>query len=190
MRSPPPQNMHKIARWILIACLTVVAALLERSGYGRRGDHSQRAPTTQSMPAGGVVEGHPRLVDGDSFFLNGTEVRMLGIDAPEGKQTCERQGRSWPCGEEARSHLAGLIGGRSISCRGDEPDQHGRLLGTCSVNGRNLNSVMVSSGYALSFGARYGREERDARDGRRGLWSGEFQKPQDWRHAHGIGGPR
>lgn len=184
------QQMQKFARWAGIAVLTVIAAVLERNGYGPRGDNAQRTRTTQSMPVGGAVEGHPKLVDGDSFFLNGTQVRMVGIDAPEGKQTCDRQGRSWPCGEESRSQLARLIGGRSISCRGDEPDQHGRMLGTCSVNGLNLNREMVASGMAVSFGAQYNREERDARDARRGLWSGTFQRPQDWRHAHGIGGPR
>ena len=108
--APPAQNMKTIARWIAIACLTVVAAVLERSGYGgRHTDSGSRPRTAQSLPPGGTVEGQPRLVDGDSFFLNGTEVRMVGIDAPEGRQTCERQGRSWPCGEEARKHLAGLL---------------------------------------------------------------------------------
>ncbi len=184
------RDMQKILRWAGMACLAVLAAVLERNGYGRRQDSPQRPHTGQSMPAGGVVEGHPRLVDGDSFFLNGSEVRMVGIDAPEGKQTCERQGRSWPCGEEARAQLAQFIGGRAISCRGDAPDQHGRILGTCTVNGRNLNRDMVAAGFAVSFGALYNREEREAHDNRRGLWSGQFQKPQDWRHAHGIGGSR
>ncbi len=182
------RDTQKIARWVGIAVLAVVAALLERNGYGPRGDAGRSPRNTQAMPAGGVVEGRPRLVDGDSFFIDGTEVRMVGIDAPEGKQTCERQGRTWSCGEEAKRQLAQMIGGRAISCRGDQPDQHGRVLGTCSVNGRNLNSDMVASGYAVSFGARYGREEREARDAKRGLWSGDFQRPQDWRHAHGIGG--
>lgn len=182
-----PRDKQKLVRWGLIGVLTVIAAVLERSGYGPGRDNGSRPRSTQSLPVGGVVEGNPKLVDGDSFFLNGTEVRMVGIDAPEGKQMCTRQGREWPCGEEARRKLAQLIGGRSISCQGGEPDQHGRLLGTCSVNGQNLNREMVASGYAVSFGARYNREERDAQSAQRGLWSGEFQKPQDWRHAHGIG---
>ena len=190
MRSAQPQNTQKILRWVGMACLAVLAAVLERNGYGRPHTSGQRPHNTQSMPVGGTVEGHPKLVDGDSFYINGTEVRMVGIDAPEGKQTCERKGRSWACGEEARRQLATLIGGRAISCKGDAPDQHGRLLGTCTVNGRNLNRDMVASGFAVSFGALYNREEREAREGGRGLWSGEFQKPRDWRHAHGIGGPR
>ncbi|MEQ1578654.1 MAG: thermonuclease family protein [Hyphomicrobium sp.] len=190
MRARQGPDTRKIWQWAGLACLAIIVGVLERNGYGRSGGDGQRPRSSQTIPASGVVEGHPKLVDGDSFYLNGTEVRMLGIDAPEGRQTCERQGRSWPCGEDARRHLALFIGGRSISCRGDEPDQHGRMLGTCTVNGRNLNRDMVTSGFAVSFGALYNREEREARDARRGLWSGQFQKPQDWRHAHGIGGPR
>lgn len=182
------RDVQKAMRWIGLAALAIIAALIERNGYGRQSEPYQRPGNSQPLPAGGILEGSPKLVDGDSFHMNGTEVRMLGIDAPEGRQTCERQGRTWPCGEDARRHLAGLIAGRRISCRGDEPDQHGRMLGTCSTGGRNLNGQMVLDGFAVSFGARYGREEREARDNRRGLWSGQFEKPQDWRKARGIGG--
>jgi len=184
------RSRQKWLRWAGITVLIVIAAVLEKYGYGPGRDNSDRPRTTQTMPANGTVEGRPKLVDGDSFHIGGTEVRMLGIDAPEGRQTCERQGRTWDCGEEARRQLAQMIGGRPISCRVSEPDQHGRLLGTCSVGGRNLNSDMVSAGFAVAFGARYAREEREARGAKRGMWAGNFQKPQDWRHAHGIGGGR
>jgi len=56
----------------------------------------------------GSIDGRPRLVDGDSFFMGQTEVRMQGIDAPEGRQTCTREGRDWRCGEEAKRTLQRL----------------------------------------------------------------------------------
>ena len=46
------------------------------------------------LPGGGAdvpvdgVSGQPRLVDGDSFHLGSDEVRLVGIDAPEGRQAC------------------------------------------------------------------------------------------------------
>jgi endonuclease YncB( thermonuclease family) len=178
------RHTQKIVRLVVVAVLAVIAGVLQRNDGGDRSQRRQDA----TVPASGAVEGYPKLVDGDSFRMNGTEVRMVGIDAPEGKQMCQRSGRDWPCGEEARRKLTSLIGGRQISCRSQEIDQHGRLLGTCFVGTRNLNSEMVAAGYAVSFGARYKREEEDARNAKAGVWSGQFQRPQEWRRDNGMGG--
>ncbi|QLP98364.1 MAG: hypothetical protein HZY79_14655 [Rhodoblastus sp.] len=42
---------------------------------------------------------------------------------------------------------------------------------------------MVRAGAAVAYGA-YEREEAEARDARRGVWSSRFDRPQDWRAAH------
>ncbi len=130
------------------------------------------------------VSGYPRLVDGDSFKLNGHEVRMVGIDAPEGRQNCQKNGKDWACGREAKKALSRMIGGRKIVCRFEGRDKHQRLLGTCEVGGKNLNQAMVEQGHAVAFGRRYTREERAAKAARRGLWAGTFDRPQDWRRMN------
>ena len=75
-----------------------------------------------SVPLAGGV----RLIDGDSFHLGEREVRLVGIDAPEGPQRCRRGGRDWDCGEEARRELQRLIGADEVTCRGRETDRFGR----------------------------------------------------------------
>lgn len=130
------------------------------------------------------IEGRPRLVDGDSFKMGGREVRMVGIDAPEGRQQCQKQGRAWPCGHVATEALRQMIGGRMVTCTIEGRDKHRRLLATCSAGGRNLNQAMVARGHAVAFGRRYRGEERAAKSAKRGLWAGEFQKPRDWRRQH------
>ncbi|MBA4131866.1 MAG: nuclease [Hyphomicrobium sp.] len=135
----------------------------------------------------GSIDGRPRLVDGDSFFMGQTEVRMQGIDAPEGRQTCTREGRDWRCGEEAKRTLQRLTGGQPIRCDIHSTDQHGRKLATCfSASGANLNAAMVAEGYAVAFGA-YESEERQAKSARRGIWGAEFERPQDWRRRNNGG---
>ena len=42
---------------------------------------------------------------------------------------------------------------------------------------------LVRAGYALAYGA-YERAEREARQLKRGLWSGTFERPRDWRDKH------
>lgn len=177
MLNRQPWARQPWARWAGTVVLMLVAALAARLG-----------PLDQSGggPAG-PAEGLARLVDGDSLFVGGKEVRLKGIDAPEGRQSCTRDGKSWPCGEEARKQLQRLIAGHTVSCRSVEKDQHDRLLGYCFADGKELNREMVRAGYALAYGS-FEAEERDAKSQRRGLWSGEFEKPRDWRRSHGIGG--
>ncbi len=145
-------------------------------------------PAETALPQDGALEGRPRLVDGDSFHLGTTEVRLQGIDAPEGRQTCKRDGKEWACGEASKRELARLIGGKSITCNALRVDQHGRALAICKSGDVVLNAAMVATGYAVAFGSRYASEERDARRAGRGLWAGDFE--QDWRRKHGIGGAR
>lgn len=177
-RGPKRQNF---ARWIAAVILSVVAALLAR--YQNSGPTSHRQ---EQVPLpGGVIEGVADIIDGDSLYVDRAEFRMKGIDAPEGRQTCSRDGKTWSCGEEARRELQRLIGGTRVRCQSHEQDQHGRHLGICSAHGQDLNAAMVANGYALAYGG-YTVEEMKARAQKKGLWSGEFQRPRDWRRDHGI----
>lgn len=168
-----PAGMRSLLNPRLIAVLVLLVAIALVKHF-----------LTEGLPE--RVEGTPRLTDGDSFRLEGSEVRLMGIDAPEGRQTCTRGGVAWDCGNEARRELARLIGRDRISCKVADRDQHGRLLAYCTAGNRDLNRRMVESGYALSYGG-YIREEGMAKAAKRGLWSGEFTRPRQWRREHGVG---
>lgn len=138
-------------------------------------------------PVASEVHGPGRAIDGDSLYVGNDEVRLKGIDAPEGRQTCVKDGNTWDCGNAARDALRGLIGRDIVQCRTDKRDKHGRVLGYCSAGGRDLNAGMVAAGFAVAFGG-YEREQRDAKSAKRGLWAAEdFENPQAWRHERGIG---
>lgn len=126
------------------------------------------------------VSGRPRLIDGDSLYVQGVELRLIGIDAPEVAQNCSRNQVLWPCGMEATRALRRFLGGASIICEGREHDVHDRLLATCKIRGENVNRWMVEQGWAVSFHD-YPAEERSARKAGRGIWSGSFVRPREWR---------
>lgn len=131
-----------------------------------------------------VMSGRARVVDGDTLVLDGERIRLAGIDAPELRQVCQREQRDWPCGTEARSHLAALIGDAQTTCEAGGSDKYGRLLAVCKVADRDLNAAMVDGGYAIAFG-NYAAEEAAARQKRLGLWAGTFDAPRSWRQSHG-----
>ncbi len=132
-----------------------------------------------------TLRGPAFVVDGDSLEILGSRVRLHGIDAPEGRQNCSRDGRNWACGRDAGAALRNKIHGRQVDCDPLEYDQYDRILARCHVGGENLNLWMVSEGWAVSFGA-YRNEERDARNNSRGIWASEFLRPSEWRHQNGI----
>ena len=114
------------------------------------------------------------------------EVRLFGIDAPEYDQSCQRAGQDWSCGSAAADRLAQLVTGKNVVCASVGTDQHGRLLGRCTVGATDVNRAMVASGYAVTFrrySSDYVSAEDSARANRRGIWSGTFQMPSDFRHA-------
>lgn len=173
-------NRQSLARWVATLIMLIVAALFGRDQF----------PQTGRNPSGGPlpdrISGAGKPIDGDSLRVGQNEVRLKGIDAPEGRQTCQRDGRSWPCGEESRRELVRLIGSDIVECTVSERDRFNRYLSRCRAGGRDLNAGMVSSGFAFAYGG-YVREEGDAKARKRGLWSGEFQRPREWRDDHGIG---
>lgn len=90
------------------------------------------------------------------------------------------------CGEEAANQLGSLTGSHTVHCAGQGRDQYGRLLAVCSADGFELNHTMVEAGWAVTFrrySDAYVRDEARARVARSGIWSSEFQMPEDYRTA-------
>ena len=134
------------------------------------------------------LSGQARVVDGDTFTLGSERVRMLGIDAPEGRQTCkDAGGGDYRCGEVARDRLVGLIARRNVTCEVRDRDQYGRAVARCRVGDLDLGLEMVRGGWALEYrqfsGGAYTAAEAEARKARRGVWAGAFERPSEWRAA-------
>lgn len=109
------------------------------------------------------------------------KIRLKGIDAPEYDQ---------PHGRESRQALALKLAGGSVRVDGAARDQHGRLLGTLWLGGRDLNRELVTEGHAWVFGG-FAPDpdllaaEAEARKARRGLWAApQPLAPQRWRSEH------
>ena len=133
------------------------------------------------------VSGPARASDGDTLNLTGVHVRLHGIDAPELAQSCSRDGASWPCGRAAADRLAELVAGKSVRCEQRDIDDYGRTVATCRAGGIDLSAAMVDAGLATAlphFTTAYVANEARAREQRRGIWAGEFERPSDYRAAH------
>jgi endonuclease YncB( thermonuclease family) len=110
--------------------------------------------------------------DGDTItVLDGTteiRVRLNGIDCPEKRQ---------PFGARAKQLTSHLVFGKTVTVRPFSQDRYRRTLGDVVLpDGRVLNRELVAAGMAWHY-TRYSKDEtladleREAREGRVGLWS-------------------
>ena len=135
------------------------------------------------------LSGSVRVIDGDTLGLRGTRIRLHGIDAPESDQNCRSGGGTWACGREATRALKGRIASSPVACEERDRDRYGRAVAVCRVRGEDLNAWMVASGWALAYrtySRAYVGEENLARKANRGMWSGNFVAPWDWRRGERL----
>ena len=127
-----------------------------------------------------------KIVDGDTIHLNGEKIRFTGIDTPELKQSCLKEGIKVFCGVTAKQILIDKIGNNNVECISEGKDQYKRTLAECFVNNESLSSYLVKSGYAFAY-RRYSKkfipDEDYARINKIGMWSMEFDYPWDFRKS-------
>jgi endonuclease YncB( thermonuclease family) len=131
--------------------------------------------------------GPATVVDADTLLVAGQRVRLDAADAPEMRQACERGGVSWSCGRDAAEALRRFIGGRALHCEPRGRDRFDRVLALCRAGGDDIAAWLVSEGLAVAYTRyswRYLPQEAVARWHGRGMWGGDFDRPEDWRRAN------
>jgi len=133
-----------------------------------------------------VSDGDTIAVDCDGEKL---KLRFCGIDAPESRQ---------PLGAESKALLSKLVEGKQVIVRPMEQDRYDRTVAEVSVKvgndeyAHNVNTEMVRAGMAYHY-KQYSsncpsreaiaKAEEEAKSKKIGVWSGDYQKPWEYRKA-------
>ncbi len=141
-------------------------------------------------PGSGPIVGRASVIDGDTLEINGTRIRLHGIDAPESRQSCIVAGKKSLCGRRATYALAQKIGNQIVTCEPKDIDRYNRVVAVCRAEGEDLNAWMVAHGWAVAY-RRYSTDyvghEKTASGSKLGIWRGEFMAPSEWRRANRRG---
>lgn len=130
------------------------------------------------------IMGQATVIDGDTIEIHGQRIRLHGIDAPESRQLCEKNGQEYRCGQQASLALADMVGQAVVRCQPNGVDRYKRIIGVCFKGDQDLNRWMVRNGWAVAY-RRYSKDyvtdEESASSAGIGIWAGQFETPADWR---------
>jgi micrococcal nuclease len=118
------------------------------------------------------------IKDGDTIEVLTSEkrpliIRLNGIDAPEKKQAY---------GQKSKENLSNLIFGKRVKVLSVGHDRYGRLLADIFLDGKNVNYLQVSEGFAWHY-KKYSKDknlkrlENKARNDNLGLWKDQNPIP-------------
>ncbi len=168
------------------AVALVITALIF---LGIRGLPSRHNPA----PAQGASVIVARAVDGDTLKLaDGRRVRLIGIDTPElhysekllrdARRTNKDVETIQSMGKRSAQFTKKLCEGKRVRLESDvtKSDRYGRMLAYAYLeDGIFINAEIIKEGYAqvmtippnVKYADYFLKLQREARDGRRGLWA-------------------
>ena len=130
------------------------------------------------------IKGYAKIIDGDTIHIEENKIRLHGIDAPETNQKCIFNDKEWECGKFSTQYLKKITFKKFVECKIQGIDRYKRFIGTCFVNKKNLNQLMVKDGWAIAYryySKKYIDEEFIAKKNKKGIWRGDFEEPYLYR---------
>lgn len=137
--------------WNAVQAVPTRPLTADEIAWEKRGQDDDR-PATGAGPAddGRTVSGQQLyVIDGDTFDINGTRIRIAGIDAPETHPSrCPEEAR---LGQAATEKLAELLRGTPLWISGTRTDRYGREVRTVRVAGVDVADTMIAAGLARNY---------------------------------------
>lgn len=101
-----------------------------------------------------AAAGSLHIRDADTIVVDGTPVRLNGVDAPELKTRAGKDAKRW---------MVGYLRGKAIKCDLNGDRTYDRWVGVCYADGQDIGAAVIAAGHALDCrrysGGRYRKLE-------------------------------
>lgn len=148
---------------------------------------SSQAPPRQAF------EAKARALDGDTIAV---DFRLLGVDAFERRQLCERTNGCWQCGKAAQDFAANALRAKTAVIQLTSGSSYGRPVAVVTIDGQDLGERMIRAGLAIPEAgylrndhvraARYRAAFSRATASRAGVLAGRWLEPARWRRGERL----
>lgn len=119
--------------------------------------HLSKTVITLLLMATPLFAGSLHIRDADTIVVDGTPVRLNGVDAPELKTRAGKDAKRW---------MVGYLRGKAISCDLNGDRTYDRWVGVCYADGEDIGAAVIAAGHALDCkrysGGRYRKFETAA----------------------------
>ena len=78
--------------------------------------------------------------DADTIVVDGTPVRLNGVDAPELKTRSGKDAKRW---------MVNYLRGKEVTCDLNGEKTYDRWVGVCYVDGVDIGAAVIAAGHAL-----------------------------------------
>jgi endonuclease YncB( thermonuclease family) len=137
-----------------------------------------------------TFDARARALDGDTVAV---DFRLLGVDAFERRQLCQKADGCWECGKTAQDFAANVLRSRNATIRLTPSASYGRPVATVVVDGQDLGERLIQAGLAVpetqylrndpARATRYRSAFTEAKAQRAGAFAGKWIEPSQWRHG-------
>lgn len=133
-------SLHRTLRRALIAALAIGLASPAAQADDRR----------VHFDMCGKVR-HTCVVDGDTIWLDGVNLRMEGYDTPEPYTAICGGAAEVALAKRASRRLLELLNNNPIRVRTFGQDRYGRTLATITIGGRDVGDILIAERLARSW---------------------------------------
>lgn len=134
-----------------------------------------------------------RALDGDTVAV---DFRLLGVDAFERRQLCQRSSGCWECGKSAQDFAANALRSKTATIRLTSSTSYGRPVAIVTIEGTDLGERMIRAGLAIpearylrgdpARAHRYAVAYTDAKARKAGAFAGTWIEPSRWRQGERL----
>lgn len=128
------------------------------------------APDPSQLPPRETVLHRPVALAAGLVEAQGHRIALAGIEALDPEESCEYEGRQWPCGAHARTAFRNYLRARALSCVVPATPGRETLTVTCSVASADPALWLAENGWVREGTADYADAIEAARAAGRGLF--------------------